>query len=144
VIEASGVADPSRIGHYARSLARLHLDAIIVTADADGIRRQARDKYVGDIVLQQLAAADMLVLTKTDLLAPETVQEVRQWLETQAPDVPAGGRQRRAAARRRAGQGHLLPGRRPRRAGDFTGGRQAARMADRRPGGTLAPIRASS
>ena len=28
------------------------------------------------------------MLTKTDLLAPETVQEVRQWLETQAPGVP--------------------------------------------------------
>ena len=66
----------------------LHLDAVIVAADAEGIRRQARDKYVGDIVLQQLAAADLLVLTKTDLLAPETVQEVRRWLETQAPGVP--------------------------------------------------------
>ena len=50
VIEASGVADPSRIGHYAMSLPGLHLDAVIVVADAEGIRRQARDKYVGDIV----------------------------------------------------------------------------------------------
>lgn len=88
VIEASGVADPSRIGHYAMSLPGLHLDAVIVVADAEGIRRQARDKYVGDIVLQQLAAADLLVLTKTDLLAPHAVQEVERWLAAQAPGVP--------------------------------------------------------
>lgn len=88
VIEASGVADPSRIGHYAMSLPSLYLDAVIVAVDAEGIRRQARDKYVGDIVQQQLAAADLLVLTKTDLLTSETVQKVRQWLETEALGVP--------------------------------------------------------
>ena len=88
MIEASGVADPSRIGHYAMSLPGLHLDAVIVMADAEGIRRQARDKYVGDIVLQQLAAADLLVLTKTDLVAPQAVQEVQRWLAAQVPGVP--------------------------------------------------------
>ena len=87
LIEASGVADPSRIGHYARSLSGLHLDAVIVVVDTEGIRRQARDKYVGDIVLQQLSAADLLVLTKTDLLMPQAVQEVRHWLEMQAPGI---------------------------------------------------------
>ncbi|MFN8466751.1 MAG: GTP-binding protein [Caldilineaceae bacterium] len=88
VIEASGVADPSRIGHYARSLPGLYLDAVIVVADAERIRRQARDKYVGDIVLQQLAAADLLVLTKTHLLTAGGVQEARRWLAAQAPGVP--------------------------------------------------------
>ena len=88
VIEASGVADPGRIGHYAMSLPGLRLDAVVVVVDAEGIRRQARDKYVGDMVLQQLAAADLLVLTKTDLVAPQAVQEVRRWLGTQAPGVP--------------------------------------------------------
>ena len=88
VVEASGVADPSRIGHYAMSLPGLYLDAVIVVADAEGVRRQAGDKYVGDIVLQQLAGADLLVLTKTDLVAPQVVQEVRRWLEAQMPGVP--------------------------------------------------------
>ena len=88
VIEASGVANPSRIGHYAMSLRGLHLDAVIVMADAEEIRRQARDKYVGDIVLQQLAAADLLVLTKTDRVASQAGQEVRGWLDTEVPGVP--------------------------------------------------------
>ena len=70
------------------SLPGLHLDAVIVTVAAAEIRRQARDKYVGDIVLQQLAAADLLVLTKTDLVASQAGQEVRRWLDTQVPGVP--------------------------------------------------------
>lgn len=85
VIEASGVADPWRIARYAQSIPGLHLDGIIVLVDAEMIRRQARDKYVGDTVMQQVRAADLLVLSKTDLVTPATVQEVRAWLVAQAP-----------------------------------------------------------
>ena len=85
VIEASGVADPRRIARYAQAIPGLHLDGIIVLADAEMIRRQARDKYVGDTVLQQLQAADLVVLSKTDLVTAESVQTVRTWLGTQAP-----------------------------------------------------------
>ena len=84
VIEASGVADPRRIARYAQAIPGLRLDGIIVLADAELIRRQARDKYVGDTVLQQLQAADLIVLSKTDLITPDTVLEVRAWLAAQA------------------------------------------------------------
>lgn len=85
VIEASGVADPRRIARYAQSTPGLRLDGVLVLVDAEQIRRQARDKYVGDTVLQQLHAADLLILSKTDLVTSEVVQEVRAWLAMQAP-----------------------------------------------------------
>lgn len=85
VIEASGVADPRRIARYAQAIPGLYLAGIIVLADAQLIRKQARDKYVGDTVLQQLLAADLVVLSKTDLVTPTVAQEVRTWLELQAP-----------------------------------------------------------
>ena len=95
VIEASGVADPRRIGRYAQAIPGLQLDGIIVLVDAESIRQQARDKYVGDTVLLQLQAADLLVLSKTDLVTAATVGEVRAWLAAQAP----------GAADRRGGRG---------------------------------------
>jgi G3E family GTPase len=88
VIEASGVADPQRIAHYAQAIPGLRLDGIIVLADAELIRRQARDKYVGDTVLRQLQAADLIVLSKIDLVAPDAVADVRAWLVTHAPGAP--------------------------------------------------------
>jgi len=88
IIEASGVADPQRIAHYAQAIPGLRLDGIIVLADAELIRRQARDKYVGDTVLRQLQAADLIVLSKIDLVAPDAVADVRAWLVTHAPGAP--------------------------------------------------------
>ena len=83
----SGVADPRRIARYAQSIPGLRLDGIIVLADAETIRLRARDKYVGDTVLQQLGAADLIVLSKVDLVAAETVHDVHAWLVDQVPSA---------------------------------------------------------
>lgn len=85
LIEASGVADPARIAHYAGSHPRLVLDSIVVVADAETIRTRAHDKYVGDLVRLQLAAADVIVLSRTDLVDARTCREVRRWIETEVP-----------------------------------------------------------
>jgi G3E family GTPase len=85
VIEASGVADPGRIAHYATSHPRLALDSIVVVADAETIRQRADDPYVGDLVRLQLAAADVIVLSKTDLLDGESSGRVRRWIEAEVP-----------------------------------------------------------
>ena len=67
LIEASGVADPTQIAAYGYTPG-LRLDAVVVMADAEQVRRQANDRWVADTVRMQLAAADLLVVNKIDLL----------------------------------------------------------------------------
>lgn len=85
VIEASGVADPAKIALHGTAFAELRLDGIVAVADAETIVRRSRDKYVGDVVMCQLAAADLIVLSKTDLTGPQQTREVQNWLEAKVP-----------------------------------------------------------
>lgn len=85
LIEASGVADPARIADYAGSHPQLTLDSIVVVADPETVRARAHDKYVGDLVRLQLAAADAIVLSRTDIVDAETCRAVRLWIETEVP-----------------------------------------------------------
>jgi G3E family GTPase len=87
IVEASGVGDPVRIGHYARPFG-FELRGVIVLADAERVRSRSADKYVGDTVISQLRGADMLVLTKTDLVGRSELAEVRTWLGDIAPGTP--------------------------------------------------------
>jgi len=84
VIETSGVADPTQLAAYAQ-IPGFHLDAIIVLADAETVRKRARDKYVGDLVRQQLAAADIVGLNKVDLVDTETADDLKRWLQGMIP-----------------------------------------------------------
>ncbi|MEQ1700926.1 MAG: GTP-binding protein, partial [Ilumatobacteraceae bacterium] len=86
VIETSGVSDPIAVAQYAH-LPGFRLDAVIVLADAETVRRRSTDKHVGRHVLQQLRGADLIALNKTDLLDPERLADVRAWLAQTAPAV---------------------------------------------------------
>ncbi|MEE9415860.1 MAG: GTP-binding protein [Acidimicrobiales bacterium] len=79
VIEASGVADPASVAAYAHSPG-FRLDGIITLADAETLVARAADKYVGDVVLQQLGAADLVILNKIDLLNESQREQVFEWL----------------------------------------------------------------
>lgn len=85
IIEASGIADPAKIGHFA-SLPPYRLDGIVVVADAETVRGRSRDKYVGGQVRRQLQAADLIVLNKIDLVGEAAQADLRAWLHEQAPD----------------------------------------------------------
>ena len=85
VIEASGVAIPGAIAASISLLPGFRHDGIIVLADAETIRARAGDKYVGDTIMRQLADADIILLTKTDLVAPAALDDTTQWLATQSP-----------------------------------------------------------
>ena len=87
IVEASGVSDPARIGDYAAPFG-FELCGVIVLADAEQIRARARDKYVGATVLGQLRGADLLVLTKIDLVDSARLEETRAWLADIAPGTP--------------------------------------------------------
>lgn len=85
LIEASGVAEPERIADFARAEPDLALDSIVVLADARLIERQLADTYVGATVARQLAAADLLLLNKRDLVAASTLAALRRRLVGLAP-----------------------------------------------------------
>lgn len=85
VIEASGVADPGRIANYAGCHPRLRLDGIVVVADVETVQARAADKYVGDVVGRQLDSADLIVLSRTDLVGAAATKAVRNWIADKVP-----------------------------------------------------------
>jgi G3E family GTPase len=85
-VEASCVADPHKLGQWA-GMPGFRLDGVIVLADAELVRQKARDKYVVDTVSRQLQGADVIILNRTDLVTPETLKDVRAWLQGLVPDV---------------------------------------------------------
>ncbi len=65
IVELSGVAEPARVAPWA-STAGFRLDGIVICVDTERIERQLTDRWMADTVRAQLAAADLVVLTKTD------------------------------------------------------------------------------
>ena len=86
IVEASGVADPMKLGQYGH-MPGFRLDGVIVLADAETVRRRSRDRYVGRTVLRQLQGADIVVLTKPDLVTDDDRGAVREWLRAVAPNA---------------------------------------------------------
>ena len=95
VIESSGVADPLKIGQIGAAFG-FPLVGVAVVVDAEMVRTQSTDKYVGDTVTRQLGSADLLIVNKSDLVAPDELASLQAWLADTAPLVPTlttqGGR----------------------------------------------------
>jgi len=87
LVEASGVSDPRAIAQVARADRSFSQDATLVIAAADQIEGLARDRYVADTVLRQLAGADLVVLNKVDLVGPVEADAVCAWLQALVPRV---------------------------------------------------------
>jgi G3E family GTPase len=87
IIEASGVADPGKVAQYGQ-MYEMPLDGVLVMVDAEQVRNQAANKYVGDTVRRQFTQADLLVLNKTDLVSPQKRTSLRRWLAGLAPGTP--------------------------------------------------------
>jgi len=81
VIEASGVADPATAAAWG-TVPGFAPGGVIVLAAADSVVRSSRDRYVGSEVLRQLAGADLLVMTKSDLVDDDEQSRVIEWMES--------------------------------------------------------------
>lgn len=88
VIEASGVSDPGRIAQVGLSDPLLQREAVLVLVDAGSIRDTLADPLLADTAQRQLRAADLLVLNKTDLLPPDELPALRDWLRAQSDGAP--------------------------------------------------------
>ena len=87
IIEASGIADPAAIANHALTPG-FDLDGVVVLLDAETVLRRERHPVVGRTIRRQLAAADVLVVNKTDLVSVEHLADLDGWLERAAPGVP--------------------------------------------------------
>lgn len=92
LLEASGVALPGAIAASIGLLDGYRMEGVVVLANAETIRDQADDPYVGDTITRQLADADIVLLNKVDLVPEARLSEISEFLEKQtqgARIVPA-------------------------------------------------------
>lgn len=92
VVELSGVAEPERMLPWGRS-AGFVLDGLVVVVAADQVPggpspEDSPPAWVMGHLLGQIRAADLLVLTKTDLVDAATAMAARARLAALAPDTP--------------------------------------------------------
>jgi G3E family GTPase len=86
IVEASGVADPRRLAEWAH-LPGLRQRSVIVLADVVTILDRVDDAYLGKTVRRQLVGADIVILTKTELVTSGSVAAVRQLVAVLAPSA---------------------------------------------------------
>lgn len=85
VLEASGIADPNGIMQVALSNPAIRVDGNLVVVDAETLQDLAEDPLTGRLFHNQIAAADLVVLSKVDLLDESQRAEARQWLAANYP-----------------------------------------------------------
>jgi G3E family GTPase len=86
IIETTGIADPApvldNLLHDSWIRARFRLDGVVTTVDAVFGMGQLDEHFEA---VKQVAVADKLLLTKTDLASPETLAALRKRLATLNP-----------------------------------------------------------
>lgn len=87
VVELSGVADPDRMTPWGNS-AGFVLDGVVVVVAADQLLGDGQPEGVTDAIESQITKADMIVLTKTDLIDGGQRVIVDARLASLAPGTP--------------------------------------------------------
>lgn len=82
VLETSGVADPAAIAQIALANQSIRLDGILTVVDAETALACAEDPATRSLFHTQLRSADLVLLSKTDLLDQPQLAEVREWLKS--------------------------------------------------------------
>lgn len=80
LLEASGVADPTRVQAQVQSWPGFTLHDTLTLIDATRIQKLTRDKYVGKHIQKQLIEADEILLTKTDLISEADRSNLEGWI----------------------------------------------------------------
>ena len=83
LLEASGVADPAGIvmtfldQKYEKLL---RLDSITCIVDAEAVFTHGDNVELSTLKMRQIGFADMVVLNKVDLVGPEHIEVIREWI----------------------------------------------------------------
>ena len=85
VVETSGVAETAKTARYASGWPNARLDAVLTVVDLETIRTQAQDRFVDDLVLRQIEAADFIVANKSDRVDSPSRESTMEWLARRAP-----------------------------------------------------------
>jgi len=80
------VSELATIANYA-ALPGLRLDATVCVVDSTTILERVADRWVGDLVIAQLRAADFIVCNKCDLIDEAGLQRARACIESTAPNA---------------------------------------------------------
>lgn len=78
IIEASGIADPAAIANAAIAEPDLSYAGIVTLVDALNIDALLDDDLIAPQVIQQITAADLVLLSKTDTAAPALLDRLAQ------------------------------------------------------------------
>ena len=112
IVELSGVAEPQRMLPWAQS-AGFVLDGLVVVVAADQLVDGALPAWVTAHLSAQLVAADLLVLTKMDLVDADVARRARGRLLERAPQTPVLDASRGVVEPGTLGRFLSLGGRRP-------------------------------
>lgn len=82
--EVSGVGDPRQLATW-RDFPGFSPGPLLVCADATALLRLLGDEYVGDTVARQLAAAEVVLVTKTDVAGAAEIEETVRACHRVAP-----------------------------------------------------------
>jgi len=83
ILEASGIADSEGIVMTflnPRYEGMLRIDSITCIIDAVGIFADGDNERLNLLKLRQIGFADMVILNKTDLVGPEHIEVIREWI----------------------------------------------------------------
>ena len=86
IIETSGVSDPFAVAQtFMMPTLRpyVKVDSIVTVVDAEQVRDLKNDEAV--LAVDQVAAADIVVLNKVDLVSPSELAQVKAWIDDVTP-----------------------------------------------------------
>lgn len=88
ILEASGVALPGGVAASLALMSGIDLLGVVVLADATRIEPLLNDTYLGDTTERQLQDADLILISKVDLVNPSGISHLEELITQHAPRCP--------------------------------------------------------
>ena len=90
IVEVSGVGEPRKIAQWGHTPG-YSLDGVVVLVDTSTVIERSKDSYVGETICSQIAAADLILLSRCDLLEEDEIRSVERWLKEESSAMALRG-----------------------------------------------------